>query len=242
MAGQTPSQNHLLSTLSRADAALLWPHFKAMDLPLRFVLEAPNKSIKQVYFLEAGIASVVASDGQEEIEAGIFGSEGMSGMAVVLGDDRSPHSTYMQVKGRGLRMTDTQLRGAMDQSASLRVSLLRFVQAFMSQTAQTALANGRANIERRLSRWILMAHDRLDVDTLPITHEFLGLMLGVRRSGVTIALHELQQSGLIRAARGLVVVADRKGLEKLAGRIYGVSVSEYRRLTGWVPLHSRSVH
>jgi CRP-like cAMP-binding protein len=184
----------------------------------------------------------VASDGEEAIEAGIFGSEGMSGMAIVMGDDRSPHSTYMQVEGRGLRIADSRLRGAMDQSPTLRVSLLRFVQAFTAQTAQTALANGRATIERRLARWLLMAHDRLDADTLPITHEFLGLMLGVRRSGVTIALHELKKRELIRAARGLVEVVDRKGLEKLAGRIYGVSLAEYRRLTGWVPPNSRNVH
>jgi CRP-like cAMP-binding protein len=110
-----------------------------------------------------------------------------------------------------------------------------YVQAFMSQTAQTALTNGRAKLEERLARWILMAHDRTDGDTLDLTHEFLALMLGVRRPGVTIAMHFLEGAGLIRSTRRAILIVDRDGLEQHADGSYGVPEAEYERLLG-VPL------
>jgi CRP-like cAMP-binding protein len=99
-------------------------------------------------------------------------------------------------------------------------------------TAQTAICNARSTLDKRLARWILMAHDRLGVDTLPLTHDFLSLMLAVRRPGVTEALHALESRGLIRAARGNITVRDRKGLEKSAAESYGIPEAEYRRLLG----------
>ena len=134
--------------------------------------------------MEAGIASVVAVQPDEtRIEVGLIGREGMSGTAVVLGGDQSPHSTYMQVAGEGQRIAANELHKAMDASVSLRNLLLKFVQVFMVQTAHTAIANARAHIDQRLARWILMAHDRTGDNTMPLTHEFLALMLGVRRRG-----------------------------------------------------------
>jgi len=100
------------------------------------------------------------------------------------------------------------------------------------QTAQTAMANARAKIDARLARWLLMAHDRIRANTLPLTHEFLALMLGVRRAGVTDALHGLERKKLIRTARGEIVVLDRKGIERTAGRTYGAPEVEFRRLIG----------
>jgi CRP-like cAMP-binding protein len=108
--------------------------------------------------------------------------------------------------------------------------LLAFTQSFVVQTAQTALANARGNVESRLARWLLMAHDRLDGNELDLTHEFLALMLGVRRAGVTTALQKLESDGLVVAKRGLIVVEDRAGLVRLADRLYGVAEAEYRRL------------
>ena len=110
--------------------------------------------------------------------------------------------------------------------------LLKYVQAFMVQTAQTAIANARAHINRRLARWILMAHDRVGGETLPLTHEFLALMLGVRRPGVTVALQSLKRQKLIETGRNKILVLNREGIEKLAGYSYGVPEKEYRRLIG----------
>ena len=119
----------------------------------------------------------------------------------MLGGDQSPHSTYVQVAGEGQRITASALRKAMNASRTLQSLLLKFVQVFMVQTAHTAIANARAPIDQRLARWILMAHDRTSDNTLPLTHEFLSLMLGVRRAGVTEALHSLKRRKLIDTGR-----------------------------------------
>ena len=142
-------------------------------MPILKDMERPNRRIDTVYFMEAGIASVVAVQADDtRIEVGLIGREGMSGSAVVLGGDQSPHSTYIQVAGAGLRMPAKELRKAMEASDLLRNLLLRFVQVFMVQTAHTAIANARSHIDQRLARWILMAHDRTGDTTLPLTHEF----------------------------------------------------------------------
>jgi CRP-like cAMP-binding protein len=227
------SRNLLLASLSPADLGSLLPHLGPVDLPLRHVLEKPDKRVDAVYFPEAGFASVVAVQGKgTQVEVGLIGREGMSGLTIVLGNHRSPHSTYMQAAGEGQRIGTGELRKAMQQSASLHGSLLKYVQVFMTQTAHTAIANARAKLEERLARWILMADDRLDGKILPLTHEFLSLMLGVRRAGVTEALHALEAQNLIQPARGEIVVLNRKGIERKAGDSYGVPEAEYRRLIG----------
>jgi CRP-like cAMP-binding protein len=229
----SPSRNLLLASLSSSDLGLLQPHLGAVSLALRHVLEKPDKRVDAVYFPEAGFASVVA--GQEkatQVEVGLIGREGMSGLTVVLGNHRAPHSTYMQAAGEGQRISTVELRKAMEESASLHASLLKYVQVFMVQTAHTAIANARAKLDERLARWILMADDRLDGASLPLTHEFLSLMLGVRRAGVTEALHALEAQKLIRPARGQIVVLNRKGIERKAGDSYGAPEAEYRRLIG----------
>jgi CRP-like cAMP-binding protein len=109
---------------------------------------------------------------------------------------------------------------------------LLYAYAFSVQTTCTALANGRSKIEERLARWILMARDRIDIDELALTHEFLSLMLGVRRSGVTVALHLLVRAGLIQAHRGIITILDRQGLEDISNGSYGVPEAEYQRLFG----------
>ena len=202
-------------------------------LELLKALERPNRQIQAVYFLEAGIASVVAVQPDESrVEVGLIGREGMSGIAVVLGGDQSPHSTYIQVAGEGQRIATKELRNAMDASATMRRLFLKFVQVFMVQTAHTAIANARAHIDQRLARWILMAHDRTDNKTLPLTHEFLSLMLGVRRAGVSEALQSLKQQKLIDTGRNQIILRDRKGVERIARGSYGVPEKEYRRLIG----------
>jgi CRP-like cAMP-binding protein len=212
--------NRLLARLSRADFRLLEPHLDAVDLPVRKLLHARNKRVEHVYFPESGIASVVAN-GESELEIGMIGRDGMTGVSVVLGEDeRAPHQTYMQIAGHGHRLSADNLREAMQASMSLNRALLHYVHMFMKQSTETALANGRHKIEERLARWLLLADDRVDGHELPLTHEFLAIMLGTARPGVTIAIQELERRGWITHRRGVVVVIDREGLIKSSNGAY----------------------
>lgn len=214
------TKNRILAGLSAADMALLKPDLEPVDLPLRHVLEAPNKPIKHNYFIEYGLASIVAVVGQKRLEVGLIGCEGVTGIPIMLGTDRSPNENFMQVAGNGIRIGADKLREAITQSQSLQRALLRFAHTFMNQTANTAFSNGTASLEERLARWLLMANDRLRGDEVPLTHEFLSLMLGVRRAGVTVALHYLEQRALIRLSRKQIVIVDRKGLRAAANGTY----------------------
>jgi CRP-like cAMP-binding protein len=215
------SPNTLLRTLSDADFALLQPHLERVTLDVHQVLEAPNKPIKHAFFIESGLASIVAVNGHHKrLEVGLIGREGMTGLPIVLGTDRSPHENFIQVAGEGQQIAAKDLREAMEESRTLERAFARFALSFMNQTANTALSNGTATVEERLARWLLMASDRLGGDEVPLTHEFLSLMLGVRRAGVTVALHYLEQRVLIRLSRKMVVITDRRGLQAAANGSY----------------------
>lgn len=223
-------RNFLLSSIAPVDFSLLEPDLKLVPMELRKRLEEPNKPIRYVYFMEEGIASVVAIAHGKEVEVGLIGREGMSGATLLLGGDRSPLSTYIQVAGQAYRLPASKLREAIGVSPTLRGVLLKFVQTFLTQTAHTAISNAQANIEQRLARWLLMADDRVDAHHLRLTHEFLALMLAVRRPGVTVALQIFEGEKLISARRGEIVVINRKGLERRAGEFYGHPETHYRRL------------
>ena len=223
--------NRLLNRLSPGDLGLFEPRLERVELASHDLLEHANQPIEHAFFPESGLASVVAiGNGDRRVEVGMIGSEGVTALMVVLGDDRSPHETMVQVPGAAMRLSAPDLRGAMEASPTLRNLLLRYSQAFLIQTSHTALANGRATLEERLARWLLMSHDRIEGDELPLIHEFLALMLGVRRAGVTVALHILEGQALIRSSRGKIIVLDRKGLEEAASGLYGVPEREYERL------------
>jgi CRP-like cAMP-binding protein len=227
------SSNTLLLSLSSPDFDLLAPHLEAVTLGLRKMLEKPDKRIEDVYFPETGFASVVAIQrGGKEVEVGLIGREGMTGLPIVLGNNRSPHATYIQAPGKGHSIPAAELRQAIQASVSLRDSLLKFVQAFGVQTTHTAICNARSKLDVRLARWLLMAQDRIQDDILPLTHEFLSLMLAVRRPGVTDALNALRERGLISYRRGEITINDRRGMARVAGDAYGTPESEYRRLIG----------
>lgn len=228
-----PIRNRLLAALPPDDLRLLQPHLEPVTLNVGDVLIEPNRSIAHVHFPEEGIGSIVAvTHDDRQIEVGIFGRDGMSGTAILLGTDRTPHKNFIQVAGRGLRIASGIFRAAVGQSASMQGPLLRYIQAFTVQTAHTALSNGSDKLEDRLARWLLMCHDRVDGDDLPLTHEFLSIMLAVRRPGVTEALNTLEGAGIIRARRGLITILDRTKLEALAGTSYGIPEAEYERLIG----------
>lgn len=215
------STNCVLARLSRADIALLQPHLAPVDLPVSMQLETANSRIATVYFIERGFASVVANgSGKRGIEVGIIGREGMTGLAVLLGHDRSPYETFIQAAGSGQRISSANLRKAMDQSVRLHRSLLYCAHAFFIQTAQTALANGRSNMEARLARWLLMAADRIDGGEVTLTHRFLAVMLGVHRPAVTKTVLSLERKGLIRAGRQVITIIDRNGLIKMSDGAY----------------------
>jgi CRP-like cAMP-binding protein len=232
-ASTTFSGNRILAGLSKADLGLLSPSLAPVDLPLRKMLEARSRRIDHVYFLESGLASVVASGGSNHaIEVAVIGSEGMTGQAIVLAADRSPHETFIQSPGTGWRILAADLRAAMAKSPSLRERLLRYAHVLGVQMGYTALANGRYKLEERLARWLLMAQDRADGAEVILTHEFLATMLGTRRPGVTAALNELQRAGIIASERGRVTVLDRHALEETANGSYGAAEAEYARLFG----------
>ena len=226
-------RNRLLLALSVQDFILLEPQLERVPLPVGARLVEPNTPVEHVYFLEEGIASVVATTPQgRRIEAGIIGREGLTGIPILLGADRTPHECFIQAPGEGLRIRADDLRRVAAASPSLHQHLLRFVQTFMIQMGQTALTNGCHTLERRLARWLLMCHDRVDGDDLFTTHEFLSLMLGVRRAGVTVALQALEDRGAISTKWRQVTVQDRAKLEDVAGDSYGVPEAEYARLIG----------
>lgn len=214
------SKNRILSSLSAADKALLQPDLEPVTLTLRQVLEVPNKPITHSYFITYGLASVIAANSHKRLEVGLIGCEGFTGLPIVLGNDRSPNETFVQVAGDALRISAEKLRQALPQSRSLERALLGFAHSFMNQTAKTALSNGTATLEERLARWLLMANDRLRGDEIPLTHEFLSLMLGVRRAGVTVALHYLEQRALVRMERKQITITDRAGLKAAANGTY----------------------
>jgi CRP-like cAMP-binding protein len=226
----SPISNQLLSFLSPKDRNLLIPNLKRIPLVLRQSLEKANQAIENVYFPEDGIASVVGdSKSSGEIEIGIIGKEGMTGLMVVMGNDRSPYNTFVQVAGSALVLSARNLRSAMKKSPTLRDLLLHNVQVFMIQTSQTALANAATLLSQRLGRWLLMVEDRLSTKEIPLTQEFLAIMLGVQRSGVSIALADLKSRGLISSKRRLILILNRSALEKFTNGSYGVAEAEYKR-------------
>jgi CRP-like cAMP-binding protein len=228
---QSVLKNRLLARMSPKDFSWLRPKLDAVELDVRTVLEKPNQLLEYVYFIETGLASELAvAQDRQRIEVAHIGSEGLIGKALVLGLDRTPNETFMQVKGSALRIPAGELAKALKERPKIRGLLLRYVHTCLIQIAHAALANGRYSIKERLARWLLTYHDRLGREDLPITHEFLSLMLGVRRAGVSQALHSLEIENSIYLKRANIVVSDRRKLEAIAGGCYGVPEIEYDRV------------
>ncbi|TIM23513.1 MAG: Crp/Fnr family transcriptional regulator [Mesorhizobium sp.] len=230
-------KNELLRRLNPGDLELLQPHLEACALHLRMNLEAAASEIETVYFLEDGIASVVATASSKEAEVGLVGVEGMTGAALVMGADYAPHECYVQSPGSALRIGAEPFKAALVNSPTLRLFLLRYVHYFHIQTSYTALINAKSNLEERLARWLLMCDDRVQGNRLAITHEFLAVMLGARRPGVTVGLQVLEGRGLIYSRRGEVHIRDRSGLMASANGTYGPPEADYVRLLGETSAH-----
>lgn len=240
------SNNRLLASLSTGDFDLLEPHLEAVTLGLRKNLERPNRRIDAVYFPEGGFASVIAvqSNGKQ-VEVGLIG-RGYDGLAHSAGQSQLAACVLCSSARKWQCIPATELRKATQTSVSLRDSFLKFVQAFGVQTTHIAICNAQSRLDVRLARWLLMARDRIGDDTLPLTHEFLALMLGIRRPGVTEALHALGKRELISYGRGQIAVKNRKGMERMAEEAYGVpeanivgSSGDAPAGDGWRPKDSR---
>jgi CRP-like cAMP-binding protein len=210
------------------------PHVnRLLGLLYRQSLYRANKPIGFVYFIETGVGSLVNTMANgEAAEVGTIGNEGVVGLPLVLGDDRAPTSVYMQVPGAGLRMKASLFNKELVRSASMRIVMLRYAHAFFNQVAQSAACNHFHSLQQRCCRWLLMTHDRMQSDEFLLTQEFLAMMLGVQRTGVTAAAGALQRAGLIRYRRGNVTIIDRRGLQRRSCECYGVSKSEFDRLLG----------
>jgi CRP-like cAMP-binding protein len=230
---QDEVRNRLLKALPADVFAVLVNQLEPIDLPLKRVLVEKDIPTTSVVFLETGLGSVVATSSDDEVvEVGHVGLEGMSGIHVVLRTRQTPNRTFMQVAGSGLKLSAEVFERFVQEHPPAMDLFLRYVQSCELQLAHSALANARYNMPERLARWLLMCHDRLQQPDPPLTHEFLSLMLGVRRSGVTDQLHIIEGSGIIKATRGNIHLLDRPRLEDLAGGCYGVPEREYERLIG----------
>jgi CRP-like cAMP-binding protein len=220
----TTSRNRLLAALPPEALAALRPRLEPVELPLRKTLHAVGEPITSIYFPETGYVSMLATleDG-DSAEVGLVGREGMVGLPVLLGAECDDIEAMVQNPGTALRMDARAFRAELDRAPAVRTLLLRYALVHHGQVARTAACNGRHHTDQRLARWLLMAHDRTTGnDEFPMTHEFLSMMLGVRRAGVTMAAGQLQKAGFIRYERGCVEVTDRPGLESVACECYGV--------------------
>lgn len=222
--------NRLLRVLSWSDREMLRPALSTIELERGHVLEAVGASTARAFFIETGLAAVVARSPGREIGIGVVGNDGMTGLDLVLGAGLAANQTLVQSAGSAVCLLASDLREALTRSDTLHALLLRYAHVFMVQASQTALTNGHASIEERLARWILMSHDRFSGNDLTVTHEFISLMVGVRRQGITEALHLLEGRHLIVSRRDKLHVVDRSGLIALASGSYGVCEAEYERL------------
>lgn len=215
----------------------IWRSFSPSCTPSHCPSKKPfsllRNRIEAVTFIESGWASVVAqlNDGTQA-EVGLVGREGMVGLALMAGVEIAFAETYMQSAGSGLQMEASAFQRELDENSDLRRRLFRYNEAMHAQTAQTAACNGRHELEQRLARWLLMAHDRTDGDELLITQEFLSLMLCVYRPSVTVVAGVLQRAGIIRYSKGSIIILDRDALEATACDCYRTVQDRFDYLLG----------
>ena len=215
------SRNHLLGMLPFAELSALRPRLERVEVRPRLVVMQADTPIKVVIFPETCVVSMISilEDGAQ-IEVGVVGAEGFVGMPLLLGVNTSPMEAMVQVSGTLLRLPASGLRQALADAPSLQGLMLRYLDFFQAQTAQSVACNSRHQIEQRLARWLLITHDRVEGDWFEMTQQFLSTLLGVRRPGVTLAVGMLQKAGLIEHRRGQMRVLDRVGLEAAACECY----------------------
>ncbi len=232
MDGVRQLQNRILNSLPPIYFAKSF-HLLSPSPGARPVIVTADQPIDYLYFLCRGIGSVitVSSSGQLA-EAGMVGREGFGPTSLAVGAQKSIHQIVMQVGGYGHRMTARAARRHIERHSLFANLLARYLHSFSSQVSYTVWANVNLTIHERLARWLLMTHDRTDGDEIILTHDFIALMLGVRRPSITTSLHMLEGKKLVRSERGRITIRDRKGLEEFAGEAYGKPEEEYNELFG----------
>jgi CRP-like cAMP-binding protein len=225
--------NWLLLGLSVQERSPLWALFHRERLAAKQYLERSGSPASSVWFVESGVvSSLETGDLRDPIEVGVIGREGMIGTSAIAGLVPQRDS-LVQIAGEALVADCAEFQACVSSNPALRSYLYRYIQAQMVQISLAASAGARASIEQRLARKLLMFHDRADTSDLPLTHESMSLMLGVRRASVTLAVHALEAKRYIRAQRGLLTILDRLGLERHCGPFYGVAEARYDKIMGW---------
>jgi CRP-like cAMP-binding protein len=229
------AQNRLLAQLPGEELERVKSVLEHVGTPFRATIFGQDQPIEHVYFPYEGVLSLVrVPDNSDDltIELATVGSEGMAGLPLALGSRTMSAMCFCQIAGRAGRIPADRFLEILAVSPVLHGVLLRYTQALFTQVAQNAACNRTHPVEERCARWLLQTQDRVHADHFSLTQEFLGQMLGVRRPSVSVAAGMLQKAGLIRYSRGLVVVVDRKGLEKASCSCYAAIRAEYERLVG----------
>lgn len=228
---QTGVRNQLLKALSSNSYSALSPLLERIDIPKGTVLIEAGTEPAYCIFYEEGLGSVLSQNSAgQTVEIGLFGSEGFSGISVVLQSGEAPHRLVMQIGGSGYRVPTPAFAALLRSEAALARLMQRYVMFFLGQVGQTCLSNALHSIEMRLARWLLMSLDRMPDNHVPLTQEYLSLMLGCNRTTVTGALGAFADKGMIRSGRGSIEILDRDALEGAAGEAYGGPEREYDRL------------
>ena len=226
---QSSTRSLLLRSMDPADFALIETGLERAEFGMGDVLHGPGQPIDRVHFVEQGVVSVVdEQESGQQVELGLVGYEGLTGLTAILAVPTSPHRYMVQGSGCStLHIAADRLLETCRANSGLQSVLLRYGHIQTVQLASTASSNALLTLPERLARWLLMVHDRVDGDRLELTHEFMATMLAVRRSGVTVTLHQLEEAGAIQGRRGTVIVTDRARLRELAGEGYGAAEREY---------------
>jgi CRP-like cAMP-binding protein len=233
--GQPPSphsrRNRILAGLPKDALVSLAPYLEFVPLKRRQTLHERNVPLAYAYFLEDGVASLLARVAARGFyEVGLLGCSDFVGLPLVLGTERTPHRCVMQTSGSAFRISADHLDRALSESPSVRTILLAYAQATMVETAQLAVCNSSHNLKQRLARCLLAIHDRVPGDEIPLTHQTLSRTLGVRRAGVTTAMGRLEEAGLLHRGRGHIMIANKAGVEAEACECYRTIRSEHQRL------------
>jgi CRP-like cAMP-binding protein len=225
--------NKLIAGVSSKDRARLLSKCEPVDLVFGDRLSEADKPIKHVYFPLAGFISLVATlDGHQPLEMGLVGNEGMLGVTLTLGIKTAPMRAVVQGSGTALRMIGSDFMRLLGRTPALSRVLDRYLYVMMAQLTRSSACTRFHQIEPRLARWLLMTHDRAHADHFHLTHEFLADMLGVRRSGVSVAAGALQLRKLIRYSRGEIRILNRKGLEAASCECYDATLKDYADALG----------
>ncbi|MGV0102914.1 Crp/Fnr family transcriptional regulator [Nostoc sp. DSM 114160] len=228
--------NKLLAALSDSDYQRLFPYLKLVPLQVQQILYEAAEPITQVYFPDKAVVSIVTTmkDGSTA-EVGIVSNEGMVGIPVILGDNTTTTTAFVQISGAAMQINADVLKAEFNRGGAIQNVLLRYVQAVYSELAQGAACNRLHTLEERLARWLLTVSDRLESEDFPLTQEFISQMLGVRRSGVTVAASTLSRAGMIAYQRGQISILNREDLEATSCECYRVIQNELARLLGFMP-------